>query len=654
VSAIDTTPSPGNVVNNPTNGNSDDNEEPTTSKEFDSILLTFVFPQSKNRRQLRNLSTLSISSRAELYYLTDTHLKDKIPNLDGLRLVVTPYQEVDLNGQVAITESLQGTLYFASPVVLDADGVEELIRNAFTGGDLSDYVAMLEDSVDPVLSRVATVAYGIPLGIPDTVQGVPNERPGNLEQKDDDSSIKIIWIVVAVCGSLGILGLVTVACVSHARNGQQRYRRFFGLKANNTSLSSPTSSMQPQLIRRMQSVDLPSPTSEGQGNVLYDDDLPERTQGDDVVFNDMQSDITSVYSYLDKTGLNESCLTDDHSYSIAPSLLMRKSGSKAEGDGQGPTNDGVGEDDASSMWSVLDGIVNGDISTMEQHIPTAGSSSPPADYSPESRNMSPEQQSTEKNALYIFNDDDAISFGSDTSEVQNSKAMNLDSSPIGKRSLQCSFDDSQIKSLVEPDTSEDSEKAKEFMEELEKDQDASVEDYASHSSALRSKQGLSHVSEVSETSGSTNRTSADVQASATSSNSASNKSLERSLMEDNQKEESTDDDSSLFMGPDAFPKENHPDKANVLSLGEENKVGSSDEQGPYRIAPLFRGSRQLTEKDKDALGIRPAASRDDSSIGESMIYPGSYAIADFRDDMSISTAGSRTGRKYSVSSKASF
>jgi hypothetical protein len=659
VSAIEETPSQDVVVTDPTTDSVDD--VPTTSKEFDSILLTFVFPKPKNRRHsLRKLFTLSISSRAELYYLTDSHLKAKIPNLDGLRLVVTPYQEVEVDGQVAVTEVLQGTLYFASPVVMDDDTVEALIRNAFTGGDLSDYVDMLEDSVDPVLSRVATVAYGIPLGIPDTVQGLSNDRPGNLERDDNgDSSNKVIWIIVAVCGSLGVLGLVTVACLSRSHNGSHRYRRFFGLKENSTGLSSPTSSMQPQLIRRMQSVDVPSPTSgEGrQGNILYDDELPEGTQGDDVVFNDMQSDITSVYSYLDKTGLNESCLTDDHSYSIAPSLLVRKSDSKAPqgGDNEGGTDDIMGEDDASSMWSVLDGIVNGDVSTMQQQqqrILSTGSS-PPADYSPESRTISPEQRTVENNALYIFNDDDALSFGSVTSDVKNSKSMNLDSSPIRNKSLENSFDASQIRSLEEVNSSNDSTEAKEFVQELEKPKAAPQQDRKSLASILRSKIGLSHVSETSEASGNTSRVSADGHVS-TSSTSAKEKRVEQAMFEENQKEESTDEDSSLFMGPETFPKENQSDNANVLSLGEDNKVGSSDEKDPYRITPLFRGSRQLSEKEKEQLGIRPMASQDDSSLAESMIYPGSYAIADFRDDMSISTTGSRNSRKYSVATKASF
>ena len=605
------------------NGETEREEEPSLSaiSDFDSILVTFVFPEMNNRRQLRALSSLSIATRAELYYLTEAHLQNNIPDLDRLRLVVTPYQEVGLNRQIVITEMLQGTIYLTNPTILDSAIVENMLRNAFSGNALANYIQSLQLSSDPVLSRVEDVTFGIPLGIPNTIEN-PGEGFGDVsmdpEQDDNDSGVDVIWIIVAVCGSLGLLGLLLVTFVYCSRNSGN-LREMLGLKANRTGLSSPTSSMEPQLIRRMQSVDMPSPTGERPEN----DELPEGTQGDNVMFNDMASEITSVYSYLDRTGVNESMMTDDHSYSIAPSLLGKANPSEDTRDSLAIADLAV-ENSMSGMWSLTDGLVK-----------------------------SPQKASTNEvsDDIYIFNDDEGISLGSDPSEllVTSPRASNADSSPEKNTSPRSSFEEgSQIQSLVSRNSTFDSI----FQSlEVEETQAKPVAEKAKASivSVLRPNQDLSEVVEVSEASHSISRMSMDGQHSVPSS-AVKNTSAPSSTQEAAKAESMDDDDSSLFMGPDSLTKENRQTNSKLLALGEENKVGPSQEKDSYRIAPLFQ---RLSDKDKEQMGIRRVASRDDSSVGDSIVYPGSYAIADFRDDMSISTAGSRS-RRHSVSTKASF
>ena len=473
-----------------------------------------------------------------------------------------------------------------------------------------------------------------------------------------------------VCGIVGLVGLV-VACYCMNNRDSEGFMSGLGLKFTHTgsySHGSPTSSMEPQLIRRMQSMDMHD-SADGQVRdvKLDDDELPEGTQGNDVTFGDMQSEITSVYSYVDRTGLNESIMTDDQSYSLAPSFLVRKSNGQGEDTSPGLTS-GTEERNGSVMWSVMDGL--GD-NSLAYKSPVNAVKTTEAEGSPSQLVISATRPPADENELYIFNDD--VSLVSETSEMVGSKITQVDTvdgrtaSP-GSDSLRSSIDGSLIKSVITRTKSVDSFPAQAPPQQQEdaadekEDSDKPTDLRPSLTSVLRPKQNkplgdLSHVTESSEISRNTSRASIEDNISAPSS--VSKNRSRRSSNMDRSKDLSTDDDSSLFMGPDSFSKENIPGNSKILSLGEENKLRPSDEKNPYNIAPLYRGSGSgsglLSDKDKQQLGILRTASKDDSSLAESMQYPGSYALADFRDDMSISTHGSRPrGTKYAVATMASF
>lgn len=584
-------------------------------------------------------------------------MKNVIPNLEQLDLVLTPYQEVPIDGETAATEMLQGSLSLeVATEQADSINVDDLIRAAFSGNPLSTYLITLRMSSDPVLNTLSDVTYGIPLGVPDTVS---NGSRGT-RQEDSSSSKSGLWVIILVSGVVGLFGMLAAGFLVLSRNSEN-FRTAVGLKAAHTgshSHGSPTSSMEPQLIRRMQSVDMhDSPNGQGQEMKIDDDELPEGTQGgEDINFGDMQSEITSVYSFVDRTGLNESIMTDDQSYSLAPSFLVRKSIAQGEDSSPGLTSP-TDERNGSVMWSVMDGL--GDQSLAYKSPENAAKKSA-AENSPSRLVISATRPNTDDNELYIFDDD--VSVVSETSEMVASKITQMDTldgrtaSP-GNDSYRSSLDGSLIKSVISRTKSLESYNGsqQDVADDKEDNNDEPTELPPNLASVLRPKDNapdLSQVMETSEISRNTSRASTEGPRSAPSS--AKKDRSRRSTNLDHSKEESTDDDSSLFMGPDSFAKENLPDNSKILSLGEENKVTPSDEKNPYNITPLCRTSGRLSDKDKMQLGIRRVTSKDDSSLAESMVYPGSYAVADFRDDMSISTVGSRRGTKYSITTMASF
>eukprot|EP00977_Amphora_coffeiformis_P020105 scaffold7850_cov171-Amphora_coffeaeformis.AAC.3 len=618
--------------------------QPTTTN-FQNVLLTFIFPDD-SRRTLRALSSLSFASRAELYYLTEAHLEATIPDLERLQLVVTPYQEVPMEGQIAVTEMLQGSLTLSNN---QAD-VPTLLMAAFSGNNMSTYLERLRDADDAKLQKVLDTSYGIPLGIENTGNLNGGRTTSNIEEDDGDMNGLLIGILV--CGAAGVLGLLVVGFVMLSRYSTV-FRRTLGLKTTTTnsfSQGSPTS-MEPQLIRRMQSVDMvDSPNGQGQEMRLDDDELPEGARGEDVTFGDVQSEITSVYSYVDRTGLNESIMTDDQSYSIAPSFLMRKSHTH-QGDDDDMDGPGEGENNSSNMWSVMDGL--GDQSLAHKSPNNNNITHKSAgENSPSRLVISATRPATDDNDTYIFNDD--VSLVSETSEKLNSRIMRapmVDSrpaSPIANNESFRSSMESNIKSVTTRSLSLESASIK-------KD---GAEERPNFTTVLRPKGAakpqadLSHLMEASETSRSSSRVSAEGRVSAPSSVSK-NRSPRSPTVDSVSKEESTDDDSSLFMGPDSYPKENLPDNSKILSLGEGNKVSPAEDKNTYRIAPLFRTTGRLSDKDKGQLGVRRVPSKDDTSLAESMTYPDAYAVASFRDDMSISTNGSRPRKAY-FGMKASF
>ena len=564
-----------------------------------------------------------------------------------------------MQGQVAVTEMLQGSItILASPNDVSSLDVENMLQTSFSGNNLSDYLDELRMSSDPVLQRLFDISYGIPLGIPDLVAngmtGNGDRATGAEPQESEVGSMSAVWVVILICGSVGLVGMAVVGFLMHSRRSEG-LRNALGIKTSNSGgtfdQGSPTS-MEPQLIRRMQSIDMSdSPGGQGQEVRLEDDELPEGTHHD-VVFGDMQSEITSVYSYVDRTGLNESIMTDDQSYSLAPSYLMRRSNAHGEDASQGLTSPAAEHGSSSVMWSVMDGL--GDKS------PCNDTNNKDSENSPSRLVISASRPNPDENDIYIFNDDD-VSLVSETSEMMSSKILHVETedgrpaSPIGNESFRSSME-SNIQTLPDQPspTSEDLQKFN--IDPVKVEQEETPAKRASLATVLRPKENqplndLSQVMETSETSrNNISRASTEGRLSAPSS-AVKNRSR-RSNNVDQSKEESTDDDSSLFMGPDSFAKENIPGNTKLLTLGESDKVGLSGAKNPYQIAPLFRSSARLSEKDKLQMGLRRNPSRDDSSLAESMVYPGSYAVADFRDDMSISTTGSR--RRSPLSTMASF
>lgn len=629
--------------------------QPTTSN-YNSILLTFIFP-ADNRRQLRALSSLSFASRAELYYLTEAHLEATIPNLESLQLVVTPYQEVLMEGQTAVTEMLQGSITLSVSQV----DVKALFLTAFSGNNLSAYLERLREADDPKLRTVLDTSYGIPLGIPDTGNTNTGGRTEDSVQEKEDGGMGGLWIGILICGAAGLVGLLGVGFVILSRHSDL-FRRTLGLKKANTgsfSHGSPTS-LEPQLIRRMQSVDMvDSPNAQGQEVKLDDDELPEGTRGE-ITFGDMQSEITSVYSYADRNGLNESVMTDDQSYSLAPSFLMRKSQGQDDGyNDDGVASAGDGENSNSVMWSVTHGLGDQSLVNKSPQNNNNTTSKSSAENSPSRLVISASRPATDEHDTYIFDDD--VSLVSETSETVTSKMMQMPTvdcrpaSPIPNNESFRSSMESNIKSVtIQEQSSEPTNNKPDGIQKTNCDE----EKHPSFAAVLRPKDAaepttdLSQVVEASETSRNTSRASTEGRLSAPSSVSKS-RSRRSSVVDSHPKEESTDDDSSLFMGPDSFAKENLQDNM-VLSLGDGNKVAPADDKKVYRIAPLFRSAGRLSDKDKDQLGVSRVSSKDDTSLAESIAYPNAYAVASFRDDMSISTNGSRPRTKHSVATMASF
>lgn len=271
------------------------------TKDFNDVLLTYIFPVNNRRRTLRALQqTLTMRSRAELFVVTEAHLETAVPNLRDLNLVLTPYQEYGMEGQIAVTEMLQGSLSLLVPAdQVDKIDVEALLLKAFSGNALFNYLERLRMTSDEQLARTLDVSYGFPSGVPDVVAN-PSQGDGDSEG-DGGFSLSGLWIGILACGTVGMIGLLAVGVVVLTRSSDQ-FHNDVGLKTTNTGTftnGSPTS-MEPQLIRRMQSVDEDvTPRGEGIELKLDDDELPEITREEDVVFNDMVSPNDSfLFLYL--------------------------------------------------------------------------------------------------------------------------------------------------------------------------------------------------------------------------------------------------------------------------------------------------------------------------------------------------------------------
>lgn len=266
------------------------NGEVLVMKNFNAILLTYIFPIN-TRRSLRALQTLTMRSRAELFVVTQEHLKATIANVQTIDLVLTPYQEYTMEGQVAVTEMLQGSMSLLIPSgEADDVNVDEIFGKAFSGNELFEYLERLRMTADEQLVRIMDISYGIPLGIPNLNMDPDGNNGSEETNNDKGNSLSGLWIGVLVCGTVGMIGLLAVGYVVLTRSSD-KFRDAVGLKPANTGSithGSPTS-LEPQLIRRMHSVDDDSPRGEGQEMKLDDDELPEITREEDVVFNDMVS-----------------------------------------------------------------------------------------------------------------------------------------------------------------------------------------------------------------------------------------------------------------------------------------------------------------------------------------------------------------------------
>ena len=138
-------------------------------------------------------------------------------------------------------------------------------------------------------------------------------------------------------------------------------------------------------------------------------------------------------------------MTDDQSYSLAPSFLVRKSNAQGEDSSPGLTSP-ENERNGSVMWSVMDGL--GDQSLAYKSPVNNGDRKPSAETSPSRLVISATRPQADENELYIF--DDNVSLVSETSASKITQVDTVDgrtASP-GNDSFRSSIDGSLIKSVI--------------------------------------------------------------------------------------------------------------------------------------------------------------------------------------------------------------
>ena len=546
-----------------------------------TLLVTFAINNNNNRRrQLSNDNdtTTSWTPLLQHHYLVELRRLLGVRQVHEVQLQTTTVQRDRLsNGTLLETLALDGAIVWGASLG-EPNEPEVWLDSVWQGASAERLLAKLPGAV------------GLYVGLPSDYKAELEEAI--VEQNEDDDPVfewNLLWIAILAGGGAALMGVAVVVFVLCRR---RRRTSVHELQTKEGGTIAPSGSGGDPMT---------SVEADASGTAAKDLEAAESEYGEEDSRIYTQSDVTSVYSYIENNTVIDSILGDQN-YSMAPSVLYDKDDETVQ----------------SKMWSVMDGLDQSVVQPKDQGSPSrmvVGSS--------------------KRDNFMIFADsDDDLSLVSEKPLLAN----------VAQRPW-------RMESMTDPEEPQAS--PMKFVDQ-KKTSDWTTGDYSPDENIKILRKVVSHDSgDVRSPDPRPNSRSvlSPVEESLMSPESSSNgESLHEKRSPDSVMAAdsfmASDDDSSLFMGPEPDTK----GSKKIQELSADNRVDSGRDF--YRVDPATRGRNQLSEKEKEQLRIgraNPVGQSDDDS---SIQIPGYQAL---HDDSSVSTSGtSARNSKYPIASMSSF
>jgi hypothetical protein len=647
------------------------------NRPIETTLLNYIISGKEwtsdkgNRRQLRQTDAeRSLQNKAS--YAGDEWKIDKLVNITQEFLAYHLSDVLDLSSIVEVsvdlvtvqsvslkgansridTFALDGKVLFANwTKVPSKNEVHQAVVQCFTDPDRLDrYLTRIRNETafsSPFLyiksvylglpvDLVQNLTFGVDKAESETATTSSSKEMTNMLNGDMFKSFEwnTFWISVVAGGGCGAIGVFAIGCFLFSRHRAYVKSAQLGLSPTlsfspRSGLDEDSSSSGDEVLRvRI------SPGSNNNFNRSGISNVPNRPRSSprlsqspskrsapqrikpivEPIVDDEEyppSEATSVYSYIDNSTLNGS-LIDDQTISLAPSHMYSRI-------------EGVGDEDTvpsrSNLWSIIDGL------DPPAHVDNTDVSIEEKDYIIDEEKGSPSHMvvGTRPEQCFIFADsDDDLSLISEKPLLSQSQQRMMDDSDITKPEPASSPRKYNVASAVPlPWKGGASTSAKPAVET----ERISISELSYSAKKKKNRGPLSPVEELQRI-GEDNSSLDSGTSSSHRSNSDKENSVRHSMMPSDV-ETTSDDDSSLFLGPDPSRYGMLPDDNKIVALSPEARV--QPRAGLQGNSPLrANGTTTLTERERMQLGhlnrSDPIVSDDDDDDGVPL--PSYYALHD--------------------------
>jgi len=620
-----------------------------------NVLLTFLMPAPATRglqKNLRRSSERSLQAddaldRSELLELTSNHVFVELQKLmarpedvHSVHLIVTPVLVTSIPSEsaeseekvLAVTEAIDGNVAFSQDVSssIDSASLQSMVEKAFEdAGAMERYIRALEQADDPILRTVKQVHVGLPSEIDSPGNNDPagSEDPNGSKTQGGNEFLNFewnaFWISIVSVAGVVFLGIVAATyCLCRRAIRRRREYREEGqqnLKQAKSSITQKSSADEPNDGDKKDGIgETASPSKYEDGNDA--ESVGAVDISDDQSCSYAASDVTSVYSYLE----GNTTIVDDQSYSIAPSLMYGSAG-VALPPGAYSYDDETDDDQSRAMWSVADGLAVDDRSTVSSDY---GIFTTPVDTGENANSKDKKEGRNDQGRVLVFGDDDDDDDLS-TSDfplpvIDQTETLKIIGAVERKQAvLQEVIDSPDEKIGIAKDIARSDDAVEKDGTALDLSVHSDASSKASKKSwgiSARRKEGkvndvADNVSDTSSkgSSKSWRRFARNKENSTSTANKGAQAEMSLSC-------ESSDDDSSLFLGPGVGNE-------SILTLSDVNKVDVNNGGARLDGISLPNGDKGLLGDDeKRQLGLL-SVSDDESDVADSILLPASYATS---------------------------
>ena len=654
--------------------NTNTNKNSTTKNVFDVRLV--VTPVSPYSSDPQDSTTPTTSTSNQIV----------VPNADGSNWTSLLAVSEAVSGKVGIPPSLRTEWLSSSSSSGDGKTLQQRVEQAFEGDAMDRYLDRLQESDDDTLRRVQ-IAY----------KGLPSDTPGSSTANTATGSESDVtepffewntfWIVVVAGAGAGVIALGCVCsavgyrccCSGSRQKGKDENGKALELdptKSSDTQGPNSSDSDDPQHMSKS-SEDVAAagdakedgPDGAAKETAFTMGSRPRPINPFDSSFSENESlgldddgsscnqyqpsEITSVYSYIDEA--NNTLLNDDQSYSVAPSLMY----------------DRLAPDDQSlvsrGMWSVADGLTYNDPNSGAAGGPSkdALSSSRPSASLPPRPPLALYGSGNSRGRILIFPDKGRAGTGAEGGNVPDDDDISMVSDGLApeptmllQRQDTGRSDDDRADAPEAPTQSALLDRP---VTDLPTRSPLEVFVAPYSSGGADDDEDDDSASEASYGPTKANKSNLPIRLSKGSLGISVRVRKNKEDLLNNQAiaaamgESTSDDDSSLFMGPDLGQG------GQLLQLSAKDKVDPSRGTDEFRFGPLPRGGRVLTDQEKQhlQLGVNTELNHTGGNHKQPFSMPLTYSTAAEEkkdDEASVSTSGSApgSGGNYPIDSMASF